>query len=372
VIAWVLLKEGPVSVSHPHKRNGKSHAAVGHGREAIGTGGVDALLDEWVARLEQPMARPARSQSGPIARERPRPVPARPEQLETQRGDAVREALSRLTIVGSTIVFGDETGGEIVLARGAQRTVHRGTVGVRGPLGLSSAALMAHGLTENQARAVEFVGAWFGTAFDAASVTRGTTPISLKWGFWPFDRSEIARALEGWKTRAPERFATMVGAYGIDVFSRDDLRGPALMVVDTRGAMVRGDKALDIIASDPRRLAILARAGRDEHARAAQVAHAVAAAVLPLLRAAARRGDARVTVGEVVQSARGVAALLCAVRGLDQASFDEVARVAVADGSIEAGEDATLEAVARYLRVSGRTSAAHDVRRALSSHELLP
>jgi hypothetical protein len=333
---------------------------------------VDALLDQWVARLEQPLDRAGPggrggTLPGPAARARARPGGG---EVEGSRAGSVREALSRVTLVGSTARFADDEGGDLVLARVGQRTVHRGTVAVRGPLGLTLPMLVERGLTEPQARAVEFVAAWFGAPFDAVSATRTGDSASLQWGFWPLSRAEIARALGAWKARAPERFGAMIGVFGFDVVTRDDLRGPALMIVDPRGAILRGDKAIDAVASDPRRLAILARAGRDEHARIAQIEQVVAAVVVPILRTPVRRGESRTSVADVVATARGVAALLCAARALDVTAFDELVRVAIADAPADGGETAIVDSIARYLRVSGHRAAAHDVRRTLSSPEL--
>jgi hypothetical protein len=342
---------------------------------------VDALLDQWVASLEQPLARATHpshaSRTSLPARPAPAAAPAARVRLpgggvDGGRGGAVREALSRIALDGSRVQFADADGGDVVLAKVGQKTVHRGTVAVRGPLGLTVAMLVERGLTEPQARAVEFVAAWFGGPFDAVSAARGGESPELHWGFWPLSRAEIARVLGAWKARAPERFAAMLGAYGFDVIARDDLRGPALVIVDPRGAIVHGDKALNAVAADPRRLAVLARAGRDEQARATQIDHVVSAVVTPLLRTPVRRGDSRTPVADVLPSACGTAALLCAARALDTAALDELVRVAIADAPVEGGEAAVLDSIARYLRVSGHAAAAHDVRRTLSSPELHP
>jgi hypothetical protein len=239
-------------------------------------------------------------------------------------------------------------------------------------------ALQAHGLSEPQARAVEFVMAWYGSPFDAVGAQRdraqadGDAPgARLSWGAWPLVGPEIARALAAWKARAPERFAALVGVYGIDVAQRDDLRGPALVVVDpSRRGVVRGDAAQAAIASDARRLALLARAGRDEGARAAQVERVVAGSVQPVLRTPVERAGTRAPIGEVIVSARGVAALLCAARALDAAALEEAIKVAASDQAGSPSEDSLLDGLARYVRVSGHASAAHDIRRTLSSPEL--
>ncbi len=324
---------------------------------------ADALLDAWVTRLERPDARvaatkPLRSGGAAIS-------------IDAARGASVREAMARITVEGSVVRFEDPLGGQVVLARVGPRTVHRGTVALRGPLGVDTARLRERGLSAAQARAFEFVAAWFGAPFDAVSATREAP--HLEWGFWPFAQSEVARVLSRWKSATPERFDAALGAYGIDVLvARDDLRGPSLTVTDGRGALVQGPRALQAIAGDPKRLAVMARAGRDAEAQAAQLQHAIVRIVQPLLRAPLRRGDARIAVGEVLPSARGLAAVLCAARALPSQAFDEVAAVALADVAADAAEEPLLEALARYLRVAGHASSAHDIRRALSSPELQP
>jgi hypothetical protein len=156
------------------------------------------------------------------------------------------------------------------------------------------------------------------------------------------------------------------------VAQRDDVSGPVLVVVDPgRRGVVRGEAAVEAIASDARRLAVLARAGRDEGARRAQVERAVSAFLSPVLRMAVERAGARKPIGDVVVSAHGVAALFCAARALDPASLEEAVRVASAeDASATANEDTLIEALARYVRVSGHAAASHDIRRTLSSPEL--
>jgi hypothetical protein len=355
-----------VAVTHPTHRtrlNGKP--IPGPERPESDAAQVEALLDQWVARLEQPTA----PRQPPAARPRPG-APSQVPDLERQRAAGVRDALSKVTRTGSTVVFGDEAGGEVVLARVAERTVHRGTVAVRGPLGLTTAALQGLGLTEAQARAFDFVAAWFGGPFDAMSAARTATARTLDWGFWPLAGSEIPRALFAWKTRDAKSFETKLAVYGIDVAPTDDLRGPVLEVVDPRGKLLRGERALDALVADVRRLSVLARAGRDEHARAAQIERALASVVRPVLRVPVSRGEKRTTLGDVVVSARGFAALFCAARGIGATAFEEVMRVSMADAPEEMSEESLLETVARYLRVSGHVAIAADVRRTLSSPEL--
>lgn len=333
-----------------HTEKQRARAAT-NGRAAQ----VDALLDQWVSQLEL-------AHRG----ERGAPTPQAGERA------AVRDALRSIGVDGSTAKFADDRGGTITLARSGGRIVHEGTVGVRGPFRVSEGTLVELGLSEAQARALEFVLAWFGSAFDAVAAKRdreGAAP-TLSWGVWPLTGGDVPRALAAWKQAAPEAFASLLGKYGIDVSQRDELRGPVLVVLDPARGVARGDRASEAIASDARRLAVLARAGRDEGARRAQIDRVVKACVLPLLRSQVRRGESRVPLAEVVTSPRGLAALLCVARVLDPAAIDEALRIALSDASSTASEDAAVEALVRYVRIAGHPAAAHDARRASSSPEL--
>jgi hypothetical protein len=361
------------SVHRTHTNGRPIHETKRPGSDAAH---VEALLDQWVARLEHAAGPRPSAASRPRARATSSPPasPTGPEvpDLERQRAASVRGALEKVTRAGSTVVFGDEAGGEVVLARVADRTVHRGTVAVRGPLGITTAALQEQGLTEPQARAFEFVASWFGGPFDAMSASRTAAARSLDWGFWPLSGSEIPRAMLAWKTRDAKSYGAKIAAYGIDVAPTDDLRGPVLEIVDPRGKVIRGERALDALTADVRRLAVLARAGRDDAASAAQIERAIASVARPMLRVPVSRGETRATLGDVVASARGVAALLCAARGIGATAFEELVRVAIADAPNGSNEESLVEAVARYLRVSGHAAIAADVRRTLSSPELRP
>jgi hypothetical protein len=212
VIASSAPEEVRVNTIHSRKRN-RQAAQEALRREPRAASDVDALLDRWVAQLEQPqtaLLAPAPRGTAPLA-----PAPrgtARPDAIGRSRADApgrsradaaldlddrraaaTRDALARVTLEGSTARFADEEGGEMVLVRSGQRVVHRGTVGTRGPLGLSMTELQQEGLTESQARALEFVATWFGAPFDAISATVRGAP-SIEWGFWPMRRGGIARA----------------------------------------------------------------------------------------------------------------------------------------------------------------------------------
>jgi hypothetical protein len=286
------------------------------------------------------------------------------------RRAAVRDALRRIEARDSTLTFADAAGGVVVLARSGTRIVHQGTVGVRGPSGLSLRALQDHGLSEAQARASEFVAAWFGAPFDSIRVDRAAPAASWRWGFWPLGPKETCVALAEWKARAPDSFTSMLGDYGIDVAPRtDDLRGPELEVVDpTRERVQTGPHAFDALSRDPRRIALLARVGRHGEARDAQLRTVLHGLVQPLLRLGLTAGGTRKTVADVVSSPRSLAVFLAAQRGLDLTGIADVLVAASrreADGPAEA---TLLLALQDGLRK--HTSAAHAVRRTLSSPEL--
>ncbi len=278
-----------------------------------------------------------------------------------------------IEVRGSAIVFSDAVGGTIVLGRAGERIVHLGTVAVRGPYGLALGALRKHGLSEVEARGVEFVASWFGAPFDALAVNRAEGGRSLSWGFWPLGSEDIGRVLALWKERSPASFAEMLASYGFDVVRADahELSGPELLLLDPhRGSLLRGDQALDTIARDVRYAAILARAGRHDDAKAAQLEVALRP-VLPLLRMSfAAPGKERLAIGAIASSARTVAALVLASRALDLTRMAEI----LSGASAAPGADAEAKLLAAVLTALGasRPSAALAIRRTLSSPELGP
>ena len=343
--------------------------------------GPEAILDRWVARVELAGARQATDaptgDRRTIAKAgvRGRAItpfaspPARPSPVSAERRDAVRAALAGVSVRGSSLSFADPAGGTVVLGRSGSRIAHQGTVGVRGPCGLTLDALREHGLSEAQARGVEFAAAWFGAPFDAVSLDRTDTARSMSWGFWPLGLADTCRALALWKERAPASFASILVDYGVDVLVSNDLGGPTLAVVDpARSIVVSGRQAADALSRDPRRIALLARAGRHEDARKAQVEVVVRGAVLPLLRLAIGAVAARKTVADVATGPGAVAVLLAALRALDLTGMAEVLASAsrVADDAFD--ESALVAAVEASLRDHAAASLA--ARRSLSSPEL--
>jgi hypothetical protein len=246
---------------------------------------------------------------------------------------------------------------------------HGGTVAVRGPYGLALGALRRHGLTEPQARGFEFVASWFGVPFDAVAVNRSEGCRSLTWGFWPLGGADIGRALALWKGRSPASFAEMLETYGVDVApaAEQDLGGPDILLVDpVKGSLLRGDRALDGIARDPRRLALLARAGRHDDAKAAQLEVALRP-FAPLLRMSVRRGDERIAVSAIAGSPRAVAALVLVSRAVDLARMAEI----LGSVALDATDDESKLIAMLIEAVAPRSpSTALAVRRAVSSPEV--
>lgn len=330
----------------------------------------EALLDQWIARLE--LAPPLRSA---IVR-----APAAPPEHVVDASSApppvdfakTRAALSCVSLHGSLATFSDPLAGTIVLGRDDASIVHQGSVAVRGPHGLTLGALRERGLDEAQALAVEFVAAWFGLPFDSLAA-EAAPEASLRWGFWPLHTGDVARALVVWKERAPASFAACLGDAGIDVAPSQDGAEPAWIVVDpARKILLRGASAVDAIVRDPRRLALLARAGRHPDARAAQIDVAVRESVRPLLGLSVLRGGVPTTIGEAARSPRSLVALLLVLRGIALEGIAEVLSIAAPNDARAPDEAAWLEGVLAALRFGSRGAIGHAARRAMSSPELAP
>jgi hypothetical protein len=277
-----------------------------------------------------------------------------------------------VTVHGSTVVFGDEVGGRVVLGRTRSKIGHQGSVAVRGPYGLTFDMLRKHGLEGAKARAVEFVAFWFGAPFDAVAIDRESPGDSLAWGFWPLAADDTCRALALWKEQAPASFASLLQAYGLDVSTPSaELEAPVLTVADpARDVVVRGERALDAFARDPRRLALLARAGRNDDAKAAQLEVAMRGSVLPLLKSPVVRGAERKAVGDAIQDARALAGLILGLRAFDLTGMADV--LSSPPGKEGEAIDATawVELIADGLRGGAYAGVSHAMRSALSSPEL--
>jgi hypothetical protein len=331
-------------------------------------------LDRWIARLETtPEGAKPRSAAGQVtakSRGATDGLLLEPVGLLGAQRAKTREALASIVVCSSSAVFSDAAGGTIALVRSGDRVVHAGTLGVRGPYGLTLDSIRKQGLTDAQARGVEFVAAWFGAPFDALAVNRAVGGRSLSWGFWPLGAGDIARALAVWKERSPVSFVSMLGDYGFDVWAVEgDLAGPSVQLLDPlKGSLWCGDSALDFIARDPRCIALLARAGRHEDARRAQVEVALRQ-VSPLFRMSVLRDQDRVALGTVATSARASAAMVIASRAVDLTRMAEI----LGGQSLPPGEDAEAKLLSRVLESlsDAHPAAAMSLRRTLSSPELV-
>jgi hypothetical protein len=330
----------------------------------------EALEDQWIARLElAPALRAAIAGPPAAAPERVVEASSAPAPADFAK---VRSTLSRVSIHGSVVTFGDPMAGTIVLGCDDGSIVHQGSVAVRGPHGLTLDALRQRGLDAAQARAVEFVAAWFGLPFDSLA-SDATPAASLRWGFWPLRTTDAARALLSWKEKAPDSFAACVGDAGIDVDAApaDPSAAPTWIAVDpARRIVLRGEAALDAIVRDPRRLALLARAGRHPDARAGQIDVVVRDSVQPLLRLTVPGGAGRTTIAEAARSPRSLVALLLVLRGVELEGVANVLSVAAAEGARALEEAPWVESVLGALRFGSRGAIGQAARRALSSPEL--
>lgn len=330
----------------------------------------EPLVDRWTARLE--LAAPLRSAlvgPPPALPEHVVDASSAPPPVDFAR---VRAALSRVAIHGSLVTFGGPLAETLVLGRDEASIVHQGSVAVRGPHGLPLAALRQRGLDEAQARAVEFVAAWFGFPFDSLAAD-AAPEASLRWGFWPLHTAGVARALATWKERAPATFGACVSDAGIDVdpSSCGAAGDPTWIVVDpARKIVLRGGRAVDAIVRDPRRLAVLARAGRHADGRAAQIDVVVRDAVQPLLALDVPRRSGRSTIAEMARSARSLVALLLVLRRIDLHGTADVLSIAASAETAALDEAAWLENVLAALRFGDRGAIGHAARRAISSPEL--
>jgi hypothetical protein len=352
--------------------------------------GPEALLDRWVASLESG----TRSRSGRrprtaethadskegAPRSKPHPNATHPADADSVLGSEalqrLRTALARVVVRGSSVHVDDATGGTIVFGRSQSRIAHQGTVAVRGPYGLTLDMFLKHTSDPAQSRAVEFVSAWFGAPFDAVTIDRSDPTGTFGWGFWPLGARDSCRALASWKETAPSSFGTLLEGYGIDVVpGQDELRGPTLVVVDPDEGIVRGGAALARLAQDQRRLALLARAGRHDDAKNAQLDVVMRGSVLPLFQMSVARGGDRRPLGEAVVSPRALAGLLLALRALDLTGMADFFTSLPSEGPIDAAKPlndgaAWVESIAALLRSTEHGSLAHAIRRTLSSPEL--
>ncbi|MDY7231335.1 hypothetical protein [Hyalangium rubrum] len=369
-------------------------------RSPLSSQGVMELLDRWVTTLEQepPASTPraeaprprnravrseppsapftdTRAEEAPPAEPRatePRPERPRPEarprepSQEKDPADTARAAREEIRLQGSVALVPPGEA-QVVLGRENGKLLHRGTVGVRGPCAPTQAELLRLGLTEAQARALEFVLAWFAAPFDHVSWDShaGEGP---RWGTWPLSGNGLIEALARWKRKEPSAFAARLGRLGIDA----TLGQPStLTVMDVEhGHPVEGRKALPLLGEDVRLLAALAQAGRERGAQLAQLEYITEQLLHPAL-ALASEGEAPLDSPDgPFSTPRALALLFHAELRLGRRSVARLVAHAQepAKGS-GAGEHAG-QRLAASLQSAGRTKEAAEVRRILSSPEL--
>jgi hypothetical protein len=280
--------------------------------------------------------------------------------------------LDGVRLRGSSVTFAGAAAERVELRMSVDGMEHDGTVAVRGPLSSLLSKAQEAGLDEAQARALEFVAAWFGSPFDAASARAHREPL-VTWGFWRFGPAAIARCLAAWKRRDPGSFAALLERYGFDVHPGAEGEAPSppsLSVADpASGEVASGRAAEHVMASEPRLFAALARAGRHPAAHAAQIEVAAVESLLPALRLKLPVGDNAPELGVLLRSPRAIAALFYTdlafgLRGVRH--FAQGAGAAPADR----GDEEWIEQFASRLERSGRAEHAHALRRILSSPEL--
>src|SRR5262245_48213759 len=268
---------------------------------------------------------------------------------------------------GVIVTFRDAPGGQVVLARAGGRFRHLGTVFPRGPAAPGRAAYLELGLTDEQARALESVLAWFGAPFDAVNLD-DRHPRRLTWGIWGFAGRALAGCLAAWKQRAPEGFAGLLARHGIDVAVAADGSAELARPLGRGGSPLVGERAEQTIAGEAGLVAALARAGREPAVQLAQLEALVARAARPALGLALPGGGP--AASDVVKSARGLAAVLYVGLRFGRRGL---ARLAPALGKRRTAfddESAFLSALSDSLQEVDREADAHHVLRILSSPEL--
>lgn len=284
---------------------------------------------------------------------------------------------------GLLATFTDRIGGTISLSHADGRLQHRGTVALRGPGSAVEDVCKDIGMPDQVTRAFEFVAAWFGSPFDAVNL-RAADDHVLTWGFSGFAGQDLARCLHEWKMRAPDAFAAYCVAFGLDVAggerdSQDVADGRPMLSVAANGRSLQGRAAEWTIATEPRLLAVLARAGRDAAAQRAQIEVAVATWVTPIMFEpwdhkpgddGDREADGERMTVDVLRSARAIASLLYLVRRHGLRAVTRLMRVVTERWRPQDDEEAWIEGLVRSLRHLKRAHEASEVLRIASSPEL--
>ncbi|RKH11797.1 hypothetical protein D7Y13_15050 [Corallococcus praedator] len=255
----------------------------------------------------------------------------------------------------------------VVLGHENGRLIHRGTVAIRGPCAPSREEVIGLGLTEAQARAMEFVLAWFGHPFDAVTWD-SPSGVELRWGAWPLSGPALIAALAHWKQREPDAFEARLGRLGIDV----TLEEPAsLHLQGSRGAPpCEGREALALLGEDPKLMAALAQAGRERGAQLAQLEALIAQVLRPLLASCAPGAAEGASPEGPFSTARALALLFHTELRFGRRGVTKLlAHAREKPGQPASGERAG-ELLAEDLRTAGRVREAAELWRLLASPEL--
>lgn len=347
---------------------------IGPRIEAAAAGEAPVSGATGAASLPSPLTRPADG-STPTAESQL--AAAGPPAAED---DTVQAALGSLRVAGGLVTFADAFGGRVALRRVGPGLRHTGGVAVRGPAAPPTAAFVERAPSPVAGRAFEFVASWFGSPFDAANLRLRHGSV-LSWGFWDFSGSGLARVLAESRSRSPDLFAALIGRYGIDVArvgSKDgedpeaegDPAAWELVVRDDRRVLARGRAAARLLSADVRRLAALARAGREPGTQLSQIETALREAVLPALALPWPGPAGIVSAAAALPSARAQAALFFLVLRFGLLGTRRLVRVAIATEEGGPPEVSTLQALARALRRAGEAEPAQRLLGILASPEL--
>ncbi|WP_375754675.1 hypothetical protein [Corallococcus exercitus] len=286
-----------------------------------------------------------------------------PRDTEAQ-ASPFRAAREEILLQGPVVIFPD--GARIVLGNEGGRPIHRGTVAVRGPCSPSREDLVKLGLTEAQARALEFVLTWFGSPFDSVT-TEPQSGGEPHWGAWPLSGPTLITALAHWKQQEPEAFEARLGRLGLEATPAQPPEPASLRFLGSRNA-ARGEgrDALSLFTEDPRLLAALAQAGRERGAQLAQLETLVTHVLRPVLASCVQDAPA----DSAFSSARALALLFLAELRLGHRGVTRLVTLARdRPESAVAGEHAG-ERLAEDLRSTGRSREASELWRVLTSPEL--
>lgn len=254
-----------------------------------------------------------------------------------------RAAREALRLQGPVVTFPD--GARVVLGNDGGRPIHRGTVAVRGPCAPSREELMGPGLTEPQARALDFVLAWFGHPFDSVT-SEPQSGAEPRWGAWPLSGPTLIAALAHWKQHEPEAFDARLGRLGFDA------------------------TALTLFAEDPRMIAALARAGQERGAQRAQLETLVTHVLRPMLDSCAQAETAVDAPGGLFGSARALALLFHAELRFGRRGVTRLVTLARERPEPPVAGEHAGERLAEDLRATGRSRDASEVWRILTTPEL--